>query len=569
MKNPEKNNIHSTFSGSVRYVAPVYQRYYVWRTDELEALLDDIENAADENSLQFIGAIVVQDFGKKGGNKSPNEYLIIDGQQRLTTLYLLICGLSYCYLKTNKKTDAEKLVKTYLSFSEGEYVRRPKLLPTIQDRKQLFRILENEIDCIAWDLDNESIDDSSKRTAITTQWKNITKYFNEVFFDTRNRLIRRKIDRFEKNIKKYVEHVQITLEPKDDANTVFSKLNYRGITLSVSDLVRNDIFSRLDENNSEVLDDFYKQVWKPFETSFPNKSFDQYITIYSTIIFKGKYSKARSFPELQKSWSNKKPVKIVKELEEYADIYIALVEFTPLIKVHKDVNESIRRISMMPKTTVTWPYILQTINAFRRKEVSKKQVIDCLSLVESFLVRRAIAGLEPTGLHAVFKTLWNKAGADKKKLSKYIVSTTIRCPNDSVIKDAISLENMYKRKISKYLLIQLELTYNKKNGYDNATSDFSVEHILPKNLTKEWGKFFTKQEHILLVNTIGNLTPLTKGQNSKIKDHEWNKKREFFKGSNWKITQKVSRSQKWTKTQVTRRTKELTSWILEEWPELK
>jgi hypothetical protein len=222
----------------------------------------------------------------------------------------------------------------------------------------------------------------------------------------------------------------------------------------------------------------------------------------------------------------------------------------------------------MPKTTVTWPYILELLNAFRSNTISKKQTLDCLSIVESFLVRRAIAGLEPTGLHAVFKSLWHKAGADSIKLREKIVTSTIRCPNDETIRVSLSNENMYGRQITKYLLIQRELNFNKSHGYDNATNDFSVEHVLPRNHIGQWALEFNKEEHTALLNTIGNLTPLTKGQNTKIKDFDWDKKKPSFKGSNWKITQKLSSLKEWNKAQILKQTKEFTSWAISEWPDI-
>ncbi len=568
MKNPEKNNIHEMFDGSVRYSAPVYQRYYVWDYEELQALLDDIENAADESSEQFIGATVVQDFGKKAGNQSPNEYLIIDGQQRLTTIFLLIGGLSWSYLKAGKTVHAATLSQTYLSFSAGKYAGMPKLLPTIQDRKQLFDILQDEITCIEWKVNGENSDETSRRQGITNQWKNIKKHFSESFFDEAGELLIEKIESFQEKMFNHVAYVQITLETKDDANTVFSKLNYDGISLSIADLVRNDIFSRLEENKSESLDKFYEKTWKPFEKSFPGKSFEQYITTYSFIKFKGSISKARSFPDLQKSWAKLKPATIVNEMKVYADIFSVLVEYEPIKGIHEDVNERIRRFSLMPKTTVTWPYVLELLNAFRSNKITKKQALDCLSIVESFLVRRAIAGLEPTGLHAVFKSLWHKAGADSIKLREKIVTSTIRCPNDTTIREALSTENMYGRQITKYLLIQRELNFNKTQGYDNATNDFSVEHVLPKNHVGKWALEYTKEEHMALLNTIGNLVPLTKGQNTKIKDFDWNKKKQYFAGSNWKLTQKLSTVKEWNKNQILKQTNEFILWAISEWPDI-
>lgn len=567
MKQPEKCTIHDVFDGSVRYAAPVFQRYYVWGDEELQALLEDI-NTASEDGIQFIGASVVQDFGKKGGNQSPNEYLLIDGQQRLTTIYLILCGIVWCYMSKNKTDEAKTIAQTYLAYSAGKYAGMPKLLPTSQDRHQLFTLLTTDVDCIGWNFSETPADTSSKRTGISDQWARIKSFCEESFYGGNNRLLLGRLEAFQFQLLNYVEIVQITLDTKDDANTVFSKLNFMGIPLSIADLVRNDVFSRFPPTDQQKARKFYDDKWSKFEKSFAKGTFDQYVSIYAQIKFKGNCPKAKAFPKLQDSWKGKGAQAILNELSTFSDIYIALVKYAPLKGIHKDVNEQIRRLSYMPKTTVTWPYLMQVISAFRDKKLSRKQTIDCLRIVESFLVRRAIAGLEPTGLHAVFKSLWNKAGGDKKLLKDKIVTTTIRCPGDDEIKNMLLHENMYTRQITKYLLIQQEVSYNKAHGYDNATSNFSAEHVMPKNYVGAWKTIFTKEEHTALLNVIGNLVPLTKEQNSKIKDADWSKKKQVFKGSNWKITQKASALQKWDQKQIKKRCKDFATWALSEWPEI-
>jgi|LNAP01.1.fsa_nt_gb hypothetical protein len=568
MKNPDKINVHDTFDGTVRYSAPVYQRYYVWGEEPLQALLEDIENSGVENLEQFIGATVVQDFGKKGGNQSPNEYLMIDGQQRLTTIYLLICGLAWAYMKGGRDDDATTLAQTYLAFAAGKYKGMPKLLPTVQDRRQLFDILQNDITCIEWNLKGESIDEHSSRHGISSQWENIKWEFSELFFAEDGEFLKENIDEFYDRLISKIVFIQVTLEATDDANTVFSKLNYEGVKLSLSDLVRNDVISRVPDNCKDALDKFYDSTWKPFEKAFPRNSFDQYITIYSFIKFNGLISKSRAFPELQKKWITSNPTSIVAEMNVYADVYCALVEYNPIKGINEQVNERVHRFSLMPKTTVTWPYILELLNACRDGVASKKQTLQCLSIVESFLVRRAIVGLEPTGLHAVFKGLWGKAGADPKKLKEKIVTGTIRCPNDQQIRETLSSGDMYSRKITKYLLIQRELHFNKENGFDNATEDFTIEHVLPQSLTADWLDWFNREDHKALLHTIGNLVPLTKGQNGRIKDLDWVKKKGVIKGSNWKITQNAAAARTWDKGQIQRRAKQFADWAVEEWPDI-
>lgn len=172
-------------------------------------------------------------------------------------------------------------------------------------------------------------------------------------------------------------------------------------------------------------------------------------------------------------------------------------------------------------------------------------------------------------MHTVFKSLWNKAGGEKKKLTEKIVTTTIRCPADLEVRNMLTQDNMYTRQITKYLLIQREVTFNSSHGYDNATENFTAEHVMPKNYTGEWQEIFTKEEHTALLNVIGNLLPLTKDQNSKIRDKSWSEKKKAFKGSNWKTTQKASSLQKWDTNQIKRRCKEFCDWALKEWPEIE
>lgn len=429
--------------------------------------------------------------------------------------------------------------------------------------------MNTELDCIDWNFAETPADTTSKRKEISAQWSRIKDFYDHSFYDSKGKFLIRKIDEFQTQLLNYVEIVQITLETKDDANTVFSKLNFEGIPLSIADLVRNDVFSRFSPTEHQKARKFYDDKWSVFEKKFPKSSFDQYVSIFAQIKFKGNCPKAKAFPKLQAEWSGKSAQAILKELSAFSDIYISLYEYSPLSGIPKDVNNQVRRLSHMPKTTVTWPYVIQVLHAFSASNISKKQTIDCLRIVESFLVRRAIVGLEPTGLHAVFKSLWNKAGGDKKKLTDKIVTTTIRSPADIEVRNMLMHDNMYSRQITKYLLIQREVTFNATHGYDNATTNFSAEHVMPKNYAGEWKEIFTKEQHTAFLNLIGNLLPLTKEQNSKIKDKKWSEKKKVLKGSNWKITQKASALQKWNDKQITRRSKEFCDWSLKQWPDIK
>ena len=570
MKNPEKTNISEILNGGHQYVAPVFQRYYVWGKEELNVLIDDIVNATDESSIQFIGATVLQDMGKKGGVNSPTEYLMVDGQQRLTTLYLMLCGIAWIYRLKNKIDEATTLVETYLAFNAGSLKGVPKLIPTTQDRKQLYDILNTDVGSVDWNFKTHPADSSSKRSKISEQWIRIKDYLESECLNSAGHFQTKKVEILTQKLLGNVEVVQITLDTTDDANSVFSKLNYMGVDLSAADLVRNDVFSRFSASEMNKAQKFYKEKWSPFEKSFPKDSFSTYIPIYSLIKFKGNCSKSQAFPKLQESWKKNTPDQILKDLETYSEAFQLLVDFTEDNSSIKDkkINKAILKMSKMPKTTVTWPYLIQLIHAISNSKISKIQFEKALLVVESFLVRRAINGLEPTGLHAVFKGLWPKVGVDLNKLKEKIVTATIKSPLDNHLLESFSDDDMYKRSITKYLFLCKEIDLAEKNGYDLATDDFSIEHVMPKNRIGQWATDFTQEEHKSLLNCIGNLIPLTIKQNSDVKDQDWSKKKKSFEGSNWKFSLLAAKSKKWNKQTIQNRTKDFSTWACQRWPEI-
>jgi len=288
----------------------------------------------------------------------------------------------------------------------------------------------------------------------------------------------------------------------------------------------------------------------------------------AVIRFPGTISKASAFPKLQESWAKKKPKAILADLERYSRYFCCLIEYRDEFAIPDSVSEHVKRLASMPKTTVTWPYVLQLLDALEKEEVSAQQVRDALDVVESFLVRRAIVGLEPTGLHAVFKGLWNKCKANRKLLVENIVTQTIKFPNDDEVLRSLKEEPVDSRVILKYLLIQHEFSLSKKYGFDPADiQKFTIEHVLPQNYVGGWRRRFSKERHRVCVGHIGNLIPLTPSQNSSIKDDDWGKKKKRFKGSNWKTAREICRYPNWTASVIAKRSNGFAKWAVKRWPD--
>ncbi len=346
-------------------------------------------------------------------------------------------------------------------------------------------------------------------------------------------------------------------------------MNAKGVPLELADLVRNEVFSKFGPNEADKAEKFYYSTWQPFERRFPGHSLNQFFPVYSYIAFKGKITKAAAFPNLQEKWAKSKPQLILADLEKYAPYYIRLTRFERHLNLTAELNAQIERFSRMPRTTVTWPFLIETLRAAAEKRLSTTTARQVLQIVESFLVRRSLVGVEPTGLHAVFKTLWEKTKGDIDAVLEKIVTRTIQVPEDGEIREVLSSEPVDTRVILKYVLEEYERDFTAKNKYDLAPTVATIEHIVPQHLTDGWAKVLSEREHNRLVGLIGNLAALSENQNKSLQDESWAEKRKRFKGSDFKTTQVLADDSQWDAETILDRTRDMTKWIISRWPPLE
>lgn len=565
MKEPSIETPHDLFSSSARYHAPVFQRLYVWGEMQLDALIEDILSE-DKMVPQFLGAIVLKDLGKIKGPASPMSYLIIDGQQRLTTLFMLLAATAELAADAGADDLAEFILNEYLMESRSPaFAGLPKLIPTLQDRTSFWKIFETAFPEENWNFKSEP-GDGKVASKIEAQWSRIQIRVRDLVYDDKDRFMRKALESFLEHIQKKLNLIVITLDEQDDANIIFSKLNASGVPLSLADLVRNEVFSKFESSESKKAEKFYESRWHPFELSFSKPAdLNSFFPIYAYIAFGGAITKTGAFPELQKKWAKSTPQKIIADIEAYSPLYQALVNGSAVATFGKDLNSMIGRFARMPRTTVTWPYILQLLHAVTKGEDEKK-AIECLKIVESFLIRRALAGVEPTGLHAVFKGLWQHARLDSVKLKDKIITRTIKVPSKDELSQKLRDEPVDTRVALPYVLSEFERDHRKQKGYDPITDTVvTIEHIMPKKRNAAW-KVAVAKEYDGLVGLIGNLVALSEMQNKAAKDEDWVKKRERFKGSNFFTAQKLAKAQKWDRAAICARTEEIIAWVQKRWP---
>lgn len=510
MKQPDIANVSGLFESSARYKAPVFQRLYVWKDRQLTPLMEDIDTA-DPKYGQFLGAIVLKDLGKSKGPTSPSNYLMVDGQQRLTTFYMLFVALAKTAREQGDTDTSEYIAKNYLAeVKSPKFAGWPKLVPTLQDRFAMWNILESNITEIDWNFSEDPGEEKhNPNDNLNSQWHRINATFKKILFDSQGVFLKEVFDRTLRAVQEYLKLIVITLEENDDANAIFSTLNAKGVPLELADLVRNEVFSKFGPDEAAKAEKFYNKTWQPFEKRFPNGSLNQFFPVYSYITFKGKITKSAAFPNLQDKWSSSKPALILGDLQKYAPYYISLVEYQKFPSLTSELNAQVERFSRMPRTTVTWPFLIETLRAAADKRLAAATALRALQIVESFLVRRSLVGIEPTGLHAVFKTLWEKTKGDASEVLDKIVTRTIQVPDNSEIRDMLDTEPVDTRVILRYVLQEFERHYTHKNKYDLTPTVATVEHLVPQNLTNDWRKIFTESDHKRLVGQIGNLVALS------------------------------------------------------------
>lgn len=185
----------------------------------------------------------------------------------------------------------------------------------------------------------------------------------------------------------------------------------------------------------------------------------------------------------------------------------------------------------------------------------------------AFLVRRAICGIESTGLHAVFKKLWKAAGGDPAKVRASIVSKTVVFPDDETFEAAIRTGDLYHRKVCAHMIEEYERRYTTGDVL-STFPPITVDHVMPQTLKGAWTGVFTPQEHAQLLHTWGNLVPLSSEANSTKGTSSWHTARERLGNETVFSTTKhvFDAYPEWTRESIESRTEDIVEWALERWP---
>ncbi|WP_373495852.1 DUF4268 domain-containing protein [Aquiflexum sp.] len=514
MKANELQIINFLQTPKVQFVIPVYQRNYDWTTTECEELLKDIISVREENrSSHFIGSIV---FIHEGiySTSEVRELIIIDGQQRLTTINILFVALYSFSLENGKKQDADMLYNTFLINQYVQYeISKLKLKQTDANSVAFKAILVGT---------EKGIDDYSNVIENYNYFRGIITEENfQTILEGLHRLI----------------FVEISLERgKDDPQRIFESLNSTGLDLSQSDLIRNFILMDLPHLGQTKV---YEAVWSPIEQNARDITkrtslVSDYIRDYLTLKNKKIPNKNKVYAEFKGLYQNKKDETYHQELENIKSLSYHYKKFVnPSTVPDKLIRRELEYIHRL-EINVAYPFLLQVFEDEENGIINKDELIKVLKLVQSFVWRRFIIGLPTSALNKIFMTLYSEIDSEEYYESLAVAllkkGGSLKFPTNEEIKVALRDKDLYntQAKNRNYLFELLE-NFKNKEHVDTSNEQITVEHIFPRTPCPEWEdelrpeSYFDFKEKYL--NTIGNLT--LSGNNGALSNRTFKEKKEM------------------------------------------
>lgn len=553
MKAEPEKIIDTMFDNKRQYQIPVYQRNYDWKKDNCLELFNDVINAYEKERTHFLGTVVQVQQDEEGGLK---HYIIVDGQQRMTSIYLLLKALY------DKGDDLDKEEIKGLLFNESashdfdkQEKNKLKLKPIKTDNEQFLFLM------------NDKQDKMDRNSNI---WINYD-YFCTLIYEKKKQEY--KIKNILNGLKR-LEIVMISLkEPNDDPQVIFERINSTGEDLKLADLIRNYLL--MTDVNMDYL---FEEYWLPVETKLGKSEINKYFLTY--IIFKlGEVKEDEAYQQFKK-WADSSEFShedIMKELKYYSKFYAAFVGFSN--DYSKEINNYLSAYRSLKQSTM-YPFLFSVFDDYERKVIDEETVLQILQFYLNYTIRRLVVGIPSNSLRGLYRSLYKRIFKSEALKDNYLETvysfmavdlayTKDATPSDTTFKEKLMSENIYKnRSLCKYLLSILENGVNAIKETVQIDSDTTIEHIMPQNKDNEdWCKEIGENFDIVYdryLHTLGNLS-LT-GYNSELSDKKFKEKVDMIKAKSKFVVlnQDVIDKQNWNEKTITARADRLSSKLLQD-----
>ena len=532
-------------TNKVLFRIPVYQRNYDWSESNCNRLLDDIYGIMQSGDKHFLGTIVF--MAAKSGGFALQEYIIIDGQQRLTTLMLILKALSVVAESVGDDCYHE-IEEQYLHNKYCDEEFKVKLKPIKSDNNQFLLLLEDKID--EMDEDTHIYHNFMLCKERFERWAEKGINPSQV------------LDALTK-----LEIVEIVLtKGEDDPQVIFESINSTGLELSNADLIRNYLLMNADDQEK-----LYENYWLYIEKTLRNKMdysnldafFMQYI-VYKTSKPVNSRQLYNSFVKLFKD-SGYSQESILKELRYYAEIFGAFVYGSA--KYSERINRLLYRLRVLNQTTC-YPFLLHVFDDYHQGVIDEETVGKILQFILAYLLRRMVCGVPSNTLRGLFTYLYNrifKVASNKQKyyetLNKFLftVSSKDVIPSAGEFERALQKANIYgNNALCRFLLLDIE----NGNGKEILQAEnLTIEHIMPQTLSADWSHI-RPEDHEEYLHTLGNLS--VTGYNSELSNKSFVEKQDIIRENSKAVilNSDVLDKESWNITTIQARAKRLAGIVM-------
>lgn len=543
-----------------KFVIPVYQRPYSWKKSNCELLIKDLLEVYKRGyKSHFFGSIVYVENDIGGCN----EYIIIDGQQRITTVSLLLLAIRNYITDNNLEIgiNTNKITTAYLTDEYADSAKKLKLKLVQGDDDAYDRLIEK----------TQPIANNN----VTVNYN----YFYEILTNLSNADIKGLYDAI---LKLMIVNISLNPHNGDDPQLIFESLNSTGLDLEEADKIRNYVLMKMSSSQQERI---YKNYWEKLENKVSKEDINKFIRHYLAVKTR-ELSNENKLYFAFKSYREKNSTLLIEDILNdiliYADFYNKIKNAKISDKTH--YLNTIARINKLEVNTVT-PLLFDLFYAKNQGGLSEDEMSECVSVIESYIARRIICGLPTSALNKIFVGMGaeiqkyiDKNGATFIDALKYSVLSKTgksRFPTDHDFAEKFIVYELYNAKPNtrKYFFERLE-NYNNRERIaveeqiDNG--ELTIEHVMPQTLTKEWKESLGEKWELIhskYIDTIGNLT-LT-AYNSDYSNLMFVKKKTLadkgFDFSKLSLNSYIKNCDTWSETQITKRAAELYSWAEKIW----
>lgn len=561
-----ETTLQELLEGSKQYLVPLYQRTYSWSSRQLQRLWDDVASLAEDrverpDLTHFIGSVVLAPTPQVGP-AGVAKYLVVDGQQRLTTLTVLLAAIRDHRTATEGAGHVERIDEQYLTNKWKPADERLKLLPTQADREAYLAVVE--------------------RSAHAGGGDGVGAAYR--FF--RARLVAaddpddpHDVERIEHAVITGLALVCVTTQPGDNVHRIFESLNNTGLALSQADLIRNYLFMRLPTRAEYV----YTSTWLPLQHRLGHNREEEArnleLLFWLDLVMRDpRITQGETFAAQQARLDKMtSEAEIEAEVERFAALgHLLATILDPAHESDLDVRRRLERLNAWG-TTTAYALLLHLLQERAADRATSEQIASAMHVLESYLVRRALIGRATTGLN---RTLLGAVSdlpegvAVNEALREYLSTGRKHFASDDEIRSAVRSVPFYLngRPHQRSLVLRwLEEAYESKEPVDPAR--LTIEHVLPQTLTPTWvdalGQDLGEHDdvetlHASLLHTLGNLT-LT-GYNSELSNSPFEIKREALGRSGIRMNQEIAEQPAWGRAQIVARAERLADLIAKTWP---